>query len=80
MTLQKLSELYAAAADQLYKAAQYEEAVHSAELYFFDSLRDFEAHLDFNASMCRQSKEAADKLIEQANAASLPLTLKSLAA
>lgn len=80
MTLLEISKLYADAAHELYLAHQYEDDVHTALLSDFDSLDKYEAHLDYCAFMCRQSKEKADELLEQANAARLSLTQKALAA
>lgn len=80
MTLLQISQLLAQAADQMYKAHQFQEAALSAHPNDFETADDYAKHLDYNVFMCEQSKELADKLMEQANAANLSLTAKTLAA
>ncbi|MBC9913158.1 hypothetical protein [Chitinophaga varians] len=80
MTLLEISQLLAKAADQMYKAQQFQDAALSAHLNDFDTVEAYTAHLDFNVSMCNLSKAKADELMEKANAANLSLTIKALAA
>ncbi|MGN7818809.1 hypothetical protein ACTJJB_01695 [Chitinophaga sp. 22536] len=80
MTLLQISQLLAKAADQMYKAHQFNEAALSAHPNDFETAEAYASHLDYNVFMCQQSKEQADKLMAQANAANLSLTVKALAA
>ncbi|SKA30023.1 hypothetical protein SAMN04488128_103205 [Chitinophaga eiseniae] len=80
MTLLQIRQLLVNAADQMYLAHQFQEAAFSAHENDFESFEDYAKHLDYNVFMCEQSKAAADKLMEQANAANLALTAKKLAA
>lgn len=80
MTLLEISQLLAKAADQMYKAHQFQEAAFSAHENDFETAEEYAAYIDYNVFMCEQSKAAADKLMEQANAANMALTVKMLAA
>lgn len=80
MTLLQIRQLLANAADQMYLAHQFQEAAFSAHENDFETAEAYAAYLDYNIFMCQQLKEAADKLMEQANAANMALTVKMLAA
>jgi hypothetical protein len=80
MTLLKIRQLLVNAADQMYKAHQFQEAAFLSHENDFESFEDYAKYLDYNVFMYEQSKAAADKLMEQANAANLSFTAKMLAA